>query len=128
MNSLNDPASNPASEPAIDPLSGEPEPVGSLGLLKRSFILSIMIVCILMLTALLGKAFKPLSFLTWVADAIAWPPGLITNLVVHTNANSVASFAISAAVGLMITIVFYTVVAWIFLRFWPVLRSRSNKN
>jgi hypothetical protein len=105
----------------------EPESASQLGLLKRSFIISIMIVCLVMFAGFLGKAFKPLSFLAWIANAIAWPPALITKLVVHTHSNSVPDFAITAAAGLAITLIFYTVVAWIFLRFWPALRSGSDK-
>ncbi len=77
------------------------------------------------LAGTLASLVRPLRWLSWIARAIATPPGLVLRLVIRPNGQSVISYAVAAVEGLLGAVIFYTLLAWFAL--WLYARWSSAK-
>ncbi len=77
------------------------------------------------LTGTVASLVKPLRWLSWVARAIATPPGLVLRFMIRPNGQSVVSYALAAVEGLLGSVVFYALLAWFGL--WLYARWKGGK-
>jgi hypothetical protein len=74
----------------------------------------------------LGTAVKSLSFLAPVSRFIAAPPSYLVAWLIQPKAQSIAIIVVAMIEGLTASVAFYTLVAWIVLRFMPQRSSLKN--
>jgi hypothetical protein len=97
--------------------------------LFKAISISIAINGLMILLGTIGGLVKPLSGLGKFSDWVAAPPGFLIGWLIRPTVHSATSFAIAGFEGLLVSIVFYTILAWIVLRFLTNRRSsRSDSN
>lgn len=94
-------------------------------LLRRSVVVAVSINCVMVLTGTMANLVRSWHWLSWIARGIATPPGLFLRYFLRPNAQSVASYAVTAVIGICCSVIFYTLVAWGV--FWLLARRRPAK-
>jgi hypothetical protein len=95
--------------------------------LFKAIVLSVNLNALMILLGMVGNAVKSLSILASISNGIAAPTGLLLGWLIHPAGQSLFAIFFAGFEGLIASIVFYTVVAWIVL-FWLQRRSPAKKN
>ena len=97
--------------------------------LIKAISISVAINGFMIVLGTIGGLVKPLSGLAKFSDWLAAPPGFLIGWLIRPKAGSPAAFAIAGIEGLLVSIVFYTILAWIVLWFLTYRRrSKSDPN
>src|SRR5271170_6884189 len=91
--------------------------------IRKAFALSMCLNGLMVALGTLARFAKPLSVLTVVSDAIAAPPAFLFGWIVRPKTNQIAAYIFAAFAGLILSILFYALVAWIILRLIAYLRA-----
>ncbi len=67
------------------------------------------------------------TFLTRISDLIAAPPGVIINVIVSQKQHTASGFALSAVESIVISFLFYTLIAWALLMLVYGIRQSLRK-
>jgi hypothetical protein len=76
---------------------------------------------------LVGNNLKPLSSLGKIADVMARPTGFLIGWAIRPHTNSLVTIMIASFEGLIGSIVFYTVVAWVVLQLLVIWRPSKSR-
>lgn len=82
---------------------------------------------LLVFFGVLGNLVKALSGLTWISTAIAAPPARLVGWMLKPKGSSFGEIIAASVGAFFVSILFYTVVAWIVLRLWTYLHSRPRR-
>ena len=93
--------------------------------LRKAFGISIVINSLMGLSGALGNALGVSAF-SYISGAIAAPTAFLIGRIVKPSGHTIIEIAFAGVKALAFSIVFYTVVLWILLRFWP--RPRPSKS
>src|ERR1700722_15703199 len=97
-------------------------------LLFKAVIVSINLNALMILLGMIGNFVKSLSVLGAVSKVIAAPPGVLMRLLLHPRANSPVAIVAVMFGGLVVSIIFYPVIAWIVLRLMAYRRSSKTED
>jgi hypothetical protein len=95
--------------------------------IRKAFALSMCINGLMVALGTLAGLVKPLSMLTVVSDAIAWPPGHLIGWMVRPKTHDIKAYIFAAVAGVIISILFYAALSWIVLRLVEYLRSSRGE-
>lgn len=95
------------------------------GLLVKAIGISICLNSVMIVAGVIGDSVKALSWVGWISNAIAAPPGLIIRLVIHLGGHSVSAYIMEAIGAVVCSIAFYAILAWVILLF-VARRETSN--
>ncbi len=94
--------------------------------LRKAFGISIVINGLMGLSGALGNALG-LSVFSYISGAIAAPTAFLIGRMVKPSGQSIVEVASAGVKALAFSVVFYTVVVWIVLRFWPGSRPSKSR-
>jgi hypothetical protein len=94
--------------------------------LFKAIVISINLNALMILLGVVGNAVKSLSILAKVSGAIAAPTGFLLGWLIHPSGKSLPGIVLAAIEGFIASIVLYTLIAWIVLRF--LARRKSSKS
>jgi hypothetical protein len=86
-------------------------------ILRRAVAAAIVLTAVMALCGTIANLVKPLSWLSYVARAIAFPPSLIARHLVSLNGGSLMGVVAIELEGVAITLIFYGLVAGLLLWF-----------
>jgi lysylphosphatidylglycerol synthetase-like protein (DUF2156 family) len=90
------------------------------GILRRAIAVAILLTATMALCGTVANLVKPLSWLRYVAQVIAFPPSLIVRHLIAVSGNSLMGVVAIELGGVAITFVFYTLlvalVLWLLTR------------
>jgi hypothetical protein len=93
-------------------------------ILRRAIAAAILLTAIMALCGTIANLVKPLSWLSYVARAIAFPPSLIVRHLISLKGGSLMGVVAIELEGVAITLIFYSLVVGVVLWF---LSRRSEK-
>ena len=96
-------------------------------LLFKAFLISMGLNSLMILSGTLADLVKPLALLGKLSSVIAALPGFVLRLVIQPKLHSVSGIIMAMVEGLLGSIVFYTVVAWIVLRLGALGRPKNSR-
>ena len=94
--------------------------------LLRAAVISVNLNAVMILLGMVATCVKPLSGLAKVSQVIAIPPSFLLRLVIHPSAHASAMTVVLAMLeGLIGSMIFYTVVAWIVLQLIALRQAKG---
>jgi len=84
--------------------------------------------CCMILFGTLADFNTHLSGLAWISRLLGTPPGLLLGWLIHPRSHSIAAVIMASVEGLIGSIAFYTLVAWIILRILAFGRSSKSED
>jgi hypothetical protein len=95
-------------------------------LLFKAIVISVNLNALMILLGTIGNVVKGLSILAKISNLIAAPIGFLLGWLIHPTGHSLAGIVIAALEGMIASFAFYTLVAWIVLRFAANRVSKKN--
>ena len=95
-------------------------------LLYTALAISCSLNCCIIVFGTLGDLSTHMSVLAKVARALATPPGFLFGWLIQPKVQSISAIIIASVEGLIGSIAFYTLVAWVIL--WLLARRHSSKS
>jgi hypothetical protein len=98
------------------------KPTTQPSLVLKALKFSLGLNSLMVASGVLSTMFTGLSGLSLISSIIALPPATLVGWVLKPKTSSLIAVAVAGMEAIAVAIAFYTLVAWLFLRYWPFWR------